>query len=138
MWICLNRAFLSVVQYRPHAEPGLARALAVDPADDLMLVRARREGHLQYVTDRYAPEFRFQYRPGHDYAWGGLMPRARFAEVLAAAATDIDYSNFKDSVDDHGLHRAYAQVWGVISRLQQHRRGGPGRGQQTLDLNSAR
>ena len=38
--------------------------------------------------------------------------------ALQRAVKDIDYENFKDSVEDHELHLAYMRTWTAMSELQ--------------------
>lgn len=40
-------------------------------------------------------------------------------EEIANRILAIDYDNFKNSVEDHDLHAAYARVWGIMYALQQ-------------------
>lgn len=100
MWICLNQAFLSIVN---HPE---------DP--DLLLVRARRPGDIEHVF----PEATVLRMPGRDYLYRAAIERAKVGSVLASQAPKIDYPNFKNSVANAELHDAYAKVWGVMAGLQ--------------------
>jgi hypothetical protein len=101
MWLCLNRAFLSVV------EP--------QPGSPCLLVRARRRGDIEAV---FGKNYQVEERPERDYLFRALIPRQVVAEVIAAEVGTIDYPNFKDSVSDHKLHDAYAAVWRIMARLQ--------------------
>ena len=100
MWICLNKAFLSVVQNRD------------DP--NTLLVRARVAGHIQQVF----PEAKVFTDSKADYLYRAFIGRKAVAQAVAASIEDIDYDNFKDSVDDDQLHVAYMKVWGVMEKLQ--------------------
>ena len=100
MWICLNKAFLSVVQDRD------------DP--NALLVRARVAGHIQQVF----PEAKVFTDPKADYLYRAFIGRKAVAQAVAASIESIDYDNFKDSVDDDQLHVAYVKVWGVMEKLQ--------------------
>ena len=100
MWICLNKAFLSVVQNRD------------DP--DTLLVRARVAGHIQRVF----PEAKVFTDSKADYLYRAFIGRKAVARAVAASIESIDYDNFKDSVDDDRLHVAYMNVWGVMEKLQ--------------------
>lgn len=101
MWIALNNAFFSVVN-----TPGL-------PPKHL-LVRARRPGDIE----KYWPTAEVKRTPGRDYLFRAEIKAKEVARVLAKAAKEIQYSNFKDSVKDHDLHRAYMSVWDSISAIQ--------------------
>ena len=101
MWICLNNAFLSIVE----PEHG---------SDDL-LVRARRPGDIEAV---FGKDYKVEKRPERDYLFRALIPREVVADVIAAQVMDIGYGNFKNSVNDRRLHDAYARVWSVMAGLQ--------------------
>ena len=104
MWLCFNNSFLSIVHK--------------DCAPDELLVRARRQGDIEAVF----PEATVKRTPGNDYLYRAVVKRDRAAEALAEQAQSIAYGNFKDSVRDRDLHRAYMAVWSAIGRLQP---GGP-------------
>ena len=100
MWICLNKAFLSIV--------------ATKAGDTHLLVRARRKGDIERVF------------PGHkattidrrDYQFRADIPREEVAKAIADSLMAIDYGNFKDSVKDNALHDAYARTWNTMARPQ--------------------
>jgi hypothetical protein len=104
MWICLNRAFLSIV------EPE-AGALGSSPT---LLVRARRPGDIESVF----PGVKVEKRHERDYLFRALVPREAVAEAIAAEVHGIDYNNFKGSVRNNKLHDAYSAFWNIHSRLQ--------------------
>jgi len=112
MWICLNKAFLSVV-YKECAE-------------DELLVRARCANHIKNVF----PKARVKKSYGTDYAFRARIKRAEVIAAMTAEIEAIGYGNFKDSVHDRPLHDAYMGVWGVMSHLQPHKpyACAPGRG----------
>lgn len=100
MWICLNRAFLSIVDK--------------DCPADSLLVRARRAGDIESVF----PKAKVARTVGNDYLFRAVVKRAEVVAAIAGEIEDIDYGNFKDSVEDKQLKGAYSSVWGVMSRLQ--------------------
>ncbi|TSE28058.1 hypothetical protein Tther_02386 [Tepidimonas thermarum] len=100
MWICLHDAFLSVV-YK-------------DCPPDCLLVRARRQGDIEKIF----PGYEVTASRHTDYRYRAVVPRRVVAEAIARRLQSIDYANFKASVADDALHRAYAQVWGTMYRLQ--------------------
>ncbi|WP_168794464.1 hypothetical protein [Paraburkholderia aromaticivorans] len=59
--------------------------------------------------------------PGRDYQFRAFIRRDLVSAVIAQALMEIDYGNFKNSVKDHYLHDAYAEVWGVMAGLQEIR-----------------
>lgn len=104
MWVCLNNAFLSVV--------------SKDCAADELLVRARRAGDIERVF----PTAVVRQSSTTDYRYRAVVKRDTVAAAMVAAVKDLDYANFKDSVDDDELYNAYSSVWSVMGRLQP---GGP-------------
>jgi hypothetical protein len=100
MWVCLNNAFLSVV----HKEC----------AKNELLVRARCPGHIEAVF----PDAKVTESTNTDYRYRAVIKRADVAEAIGAAVYGINYPNFKNSVKDDPLHRAYAAFWNVHARLQ--------------------
>jgi hypothetical protein len=119
MWLFLNDAFISAVAYRPGKEKDLEELCGLS-GKNLLLVRARSSAHLQALIDNHGLEdFQFMYRPEHDYAWGGLTRKEDFADVIAGyIETELQYTNYKASIQDDSLHDAAARVWGVMHSLQ--------------------
>lgn len=104
MWICLNNAFLSVVDK--------------DCGPDELLVRARRKGDIERVF----PLATVTVTPEHDYRFRARIKREEVALTIADQVRAIDYPNFKGSVKNNRLHNAYMSVWGIMNRLQPARR----------------
>ena len=104
MWLCLNNAFLSIVDK--------------DCAPDELLVRARRDGDIERVF----PKAEVEVTLGNDYRCRARIKRADVAAAIAQRVMNIDYSNFKGSTKDKLLHDAYMGVWSAIGKLQP---GGP-------------
>lgn len=104
MWLCFNNAFLSVVDKASNK--------------DNLLVRARRKGDIKNVF----PKAKEKLTLGTDYAYRAEISRGEVAEALTRMVFELDYSNFKNSVQDHKLHNAYSSVWSIMGRLQE---GGP-------------
>lgn len=104
MWICLNNAFLSIV------DKSTVRGC--------LLVRSRRPNDIRAVF----PQAVVQESFGTDYRYRANIPRDVVANAIARNILDIDYDNFKDSVADDRLHDACNRVWGVMGQLQP---GGP-------------
>ncbi len=100
MWICLNNAFISAVQHR--CKP------------NHLMVRARRREHLDAVF----PGAEIIETPTADYCWRVEVTKNAFKKAVNNSIDSIDYDNLKNSVEDHDLHEAYSQVWGVMHRLQ--------------------
>jgi hypothetical protein len=104
MWVCLNSAFLSIVE--PTGQDL--------NTGDMLLVRARRKGDIESVFPNAAVE----KRPERDYLFRALIPRQEVAAAMADQVRAIGYPNFKDSVKNNRLHDAYAAVWGIMAKLQ--------------------
>ena len=97
MWIFLNNAFYSIV----------------DPSEgksEKLVVRARFQGDI----NRNFPTAIEMYTPDRDYAFRAEIDRAEVETVISNKIHNIDYSNFKDSVDEDWRHEAYAEVWDVM------------------------
>lgn len=93
MWICLNNAFLSVVE----AEKG----------GDWFKVRARKKAHLSKVF----PGLRVHMSKQTDYRYRVFVRKDDFAEIMKKMVLAIDYGNFKDSVKDKKLKEMYSLWW---------------------------
>lgn len=101
MWICSNKAFLSVVDK------------ANDP--DCLVVRARVRGHIEALF----PGASVKRTPGNDYLFRAEIPRETVAEALFAEVMSITYPNFKGSTANKRLHDAYMRVWHAMAALQE-------------------
>ena len=99
MWLCMNSAFLSIV--------------FKDCAKDELLVRARREGDIQKVF----PDAEVIMTTHTDYLYRAVISRNEVATAMAAQIQDIDYGNFKSSVNDDMLHQTYLKVWDAMAAL---------------------
>ena len=104
MWLCMNDAFLSIVD--KDCEP------------DELLVRARRDGDIERVF----PGAKVEVTLGNDYRCRARVKRADVAAAISARVMDIGYSNFKGSTRDDELHDAYMGAWHAFGKLQP---GGP-------------
>ena len=105
MWIFMNDAFLSIV------EP--------PNQSDVLLVRARVRGDLERVF----PEAEVVETTERDYRFRTFLPRKQVADVISKQVMNIDYGNFKNSVNEDLRHDAYAQVWEVMYKLQHKLKG---------------
>ena len=100
MWIMTNNSYLSIV------------SKDCGPAE--LLVRARRAGDIERVF----PNAEVTRHTNSDYLYRAVLPRDAVKQALAAMIDDIDYPNFKDSVEDSSLHAAYVSVWCAMAGLQ--------------------
>jgi hypothetical protein len=117
MWICLNDAFLSIVDEKAAAT---RRTNTDQSMDDVLLVRARIKGDIERV---FGPDVRVQRTPNRDYMYRAHVSREDVAHALMAEVFQLDYGNFKDSVREDDRHSAYAAIWGIMYRLQNAKQG---------------
>jgi hypothetical protein len=102
MWLMQNNSFLSIVDAAE--TPGC------------LLVRARRVGDIEAVF----PHADVVILVGRDYRFRAQIMRADVAKALVSAVMALDYPNFKSSVADYHLHRAYADCWSTMASLQEY------------------
>lgn len=102
MWIFLPDAFLSVVADKDN------------PTGDRLLVRARRIGHIENVF----PDAEVFQMAGSDYAFRAWIPRRDVAKAMAERVLDLDYSNFKNAIEDQSYHDAALDAWFAMRDYQ--------------------
>ena len=100
MWLCFNNAFVSAV------------ADSDDP--DRLVVRARRREHLESVFG----DEPIIVNAGTDYKYRVVADRRVFADLVHKAVMDVNYTNFKASVNDHTLQQLYARFWALHYGIQ--------------------
>lgn len=100
MWIMSNTGFLSIVAHRE--------------LPDTLLVRARRTGEIESIF----PNAQTLRTPDADYLFRAVISRNEVAQVIAQQLHDINYDNFKNSVQDPRLHDAYFDTWSVMHHYQ--------------------
>jgi len=100
MWIFTNSGFLSVVAHRDNKE--------------VLLVRARRAGEIESIFPK-AETFKME---SADYHYRAEIKRDEVAQVMAEQIQNIEYDNFKSSVNDNKRHDAYMGVWSVMYAYQ--------------------
>jgi hypothetical protein len=93
-WLCLNDAFLSVVNHQNDR--------------GLLVVRARRAEHLRNV---FGSNAEITVTPDRDYKYRTVADRKTVAEIVASRIESIDYGDFKNSVKSNRLHDLYAEFW---------------------------
>jgi hypothetical protein len=102
MWIMLSDAFISIVN--KDCKPGE------------LLVRARRPGDIERVFMHR--EIKVTRSTDSDYLYRAVVKVEDIELAMGREIDSVDYSNFKDSVEDHGLHMAYLRVWSAMAALQ--------------------
>jgi len=81
-----------------------------------LLVRARRKGDIEKLF-----KAKVTHTPKADYPYRATVNTKNVVEALAREVRRIDYSNFKASVKDDDLHRAYEEVWlSMLLRPSRH------------------
>lgn len=99
MWVMTGQGPISIVESRRTFNE--------------LVVRARRAEVLQALFP--AAEIR---EGGGDYKYKIFVSRPEVAEVLRQAVMDIDYFNFKASVEDRELHALYTRIWDLCRDYQ--------------------
>mgnify|MGYP000011372397 FL=1 len=104
MWIFTQHGLLSIVEN----------------TDDknTLLVRARQSHHITENFKAYIQQYLPKYSPERAYHWRSVIARDVVAKRLSEIIFEIDYPNFKNSVDKE-LKPVYVEVWGLGMRLQQ-------------------
>ena len=108
MWIFLNNSFLSIVQKEKPTR-----------RNNRLLVRARAEGDIERVF----PKAFVRCTPKADYRYRALVTRHEVGLALVKAVTEINYGNFKSSVEERDRENAYLSVWAAMMRFQDKRAG---------------
>lgn len=107
MWVIATTGFYSIVR---------------KPGDSQFCVRARVRKDLVDLKKKYLPAMsKIIDTDNSDYRYRAYADRHDVGEALAAMATDIDYSNFKDEVKRlQGPGRAgiYMRIWTALLSLQ--------------------
>jgi len=103
MWIFLPFGFFSITKSK---------------LNEQMQVRARVREDLDELRGRFLPELGpTVLKAGTDYPYRAFVDKQPLAVAMARIALDIDYSNFKQTVEQRqGLAREllYSRVWSVM------------------------
>ena len=100
MWIYLNNSFLSIVENNQDSSK--------------LHIRARKEGDIEAIF----PAAEVLATPSGDYKFRADIPRDEVAGVIANNITNINYTNFKNSVDDYHRHEVYMDLWSASHGLE--------------------
>lgn len=103
VWVFTSNSFLSIVEH--DQDPGLLH------------VRARFPGDIETVF----PGADVIETPSADYRYRTSLPREKVAEAMARLTRDINYDNFKNSVDVADRRDEYIRVWEVMWNAQRRR-----------------
>ena len=98
MWLALSNGWLSIVAHRdkPH----------------YLLVRARNQNHIE----SYFPDADIYTITDADYPYRADIHRDVVADVMTEYVYDIQYDNYKNSVNEEELHDALISVWQTMYR----------------------
>jgi hypothetical protein len=101
MWLFSQQGMFSIVedQYSP----------------EHLIVRARVKGDIE----RYWPYAVVERTEHSDYLYRAPVPKTDVAEVIAKMVMDIDYANYKDSIEDERRSMFYARVWANMATMQE-------------------
>ncbi len=102
MWIAFNNSFLSIVKNRDN--------------NSELLVRARVKGDIENIFPS-ANVFEDELA---DYRYRAFIDKRLVSEEISTNLLNIDYDNFKNSVDwsDQKRKQAYSRVWSALLELQ--------------------
>lgn len=102
MWIFMNDSMLSIVE--DFGDP------------EQFVVRARIKGDIENVF----PDAVVEDKIGTDYKFRTFLPRQVVVDAITKRLNNIDYFNFKSSVDiyDYERSNAYHDVWASMLRYQ--------------------
>jgi hypothetical protein len=106
MWIMTTDGFFSVVK-----KPGQEKEITV---------RSRVKTDLEKLLNKLNSEISIQEGVGTDYPFRVVMSQTDWADYLQKTAMDIEYDNFKNTLDssDHHRHEAYFKCWSALTSLE--------------------
>jgi hypothetical protein len=100
-----NKGMLSIVEHKEDA--------------NWLIVRARDRKTLEELL----PEHEIITLLNADYRFRVEVSREGMAQLAGWLVSNIDYENFKKSVEDDELHEAYLSCWSVMLRYQNNTAG---------------
>ena len=80
-----------------------------------MLVRSRIMGDIEEVF----PSPVVMETPYADYRFRAWLPRSEVTQALSRYVEDLDYTNFKNSVEDKDRIRPLMRVWSTMHEHQE-------------------
>ncbi len=106
VWMMTTFGFFSVVQ---------------KPGEKDLTIRSRARSDLEALKEEHLPSMGEIIKGGTDYQFRAHATHDAVAEALGKIAQDIDYSNFKDTVEERqGADRAhvYFEVWSTLHSIK--------------------
>lgn len=107
MWIFTSNGFISVVAHKD--KPGH------------LMVRARNADHLTAIFPRH----KITTTPDGDYRFRCTVKRQAAAKAVARLLADVDYTNFKDSIEEAGYAHMALRCWSAANGYQEDRHPRP-------------
>lgn len=115
MWLFTKYGFYSVAE--PLEEESKHRGTS-----PVLLIRARRYEHLDALRERFPRqlgELTIWKNVGTDYQYRIIVSRSIWSDVVSKLTAEIDYSNFKDAVEElmpkskylQALHKVWVTVY---------------------------
>jgi len=98
MWLALSNGWLSIVAHRDKP--------------DYLLVRARNENHIE----SYFPDADIYILADADYPYRADVSRLDVGITIGRYIHEIQYDNYKNSVNEEELHDALISVWQTMYR----------------------
>jgi hypothetical protein len=109
MWIFTRDGFFSI-----------AATKFCQPGD--VAVRARKKEHLENLMARHGLEAEILIFPEADYRYRIQISKEMWGKTLEAEAKGLDYSSFKDAMEEALLSadylRAMFSTWSTIHKIQ--------------------
>ena len=111
MWLFTSKSFLSVVADKEN------------PTGDRLLVRSRIAGDIEEVfSDANVME-----TSNADYRFRTWVSREKVNEAISEYVQNLNYINFKNSVEDQDRFRPLMRVWSTMYEHQEARLHAPSR-----------
>jgi hypothetical protein len=109
VWIFADSGYLSIVEDLDSTTepPGL-------------MVRSRFEKDISNLFP-----FAIVEEIGEDYRFRTRLPRGEVAKVISEKILKINYSNYKATLRETWRERVYTELWDILRRAQERRRGRP-------------
>lgn len=98
MWIATNKGWLSIVRHRDK--------------EHTLLVRARNKNHIESIFE----DAEVYEDANADYPYRADIHLYTVGTVIGDLLMNINYDNFKASVDDYHYHLALTEVWDDMYR----------------------
>ena len=105
MWLFTSKSFLSVVADKEN------------PTGDRLLVRSRIAGDIEEVF----PDANVMETCNADYRFRAWVSREKVNNAISEYVQNLDYINFKNSVEDQDRIRPLMRVWSTMYEHQEAR-----------------